>query len=73
LWRIPSVVEYWYKDDAGKYADLRIEINYEEEKAVFSQARCTVYDTELDGIEMHGAVPLEGVTEFLQDSQCPDS
>ncbi|MGI0049375.1 MAG: hypothetical protein ACREAW_07525, partial [Nitrososphaera sp.] len=60
-------------DNTDKYADLRIEINYDDGKAIFSQVRCTVYDTELDGIEMHGAVPLEGVAEFLQDSQCPDS
>jgi hypothetical protein len=68
---IPSVVEYSYKTQDQKYADLRVEINYEEGQAVFSQARCTIYDTEQGGIELHGAVPLEGVAAFLQDSQCP--
>jgi hypothetical protein len=72
LWRIPSVVEYWYKDDTGKYADLRIVINYGESKVVSFHTRCRIYDSEEVGIVMHGT-SLEGITEFLQDSHCPNN
>lgn len=70
LWRIPSIVEYWYKDDNGKYADLRIFINYSEGKVGSFHTTCKIYDTEEVGIVMYGT-SLEGITEFLQDSHCP--
>jgi hypothetical protein len=72
LQRISSVVEYWYKADDQKYAELRVTINYHEEKPTFSQVRCSVYGTE-ENITQYGAVPLEGVAKFLQDSQCPET
>lgn len=70
LWRIPSIVEYWYKDDTGRYGDLRISIDYGEGKVLFFHTRCTSYDTEEEGVGMYGT-SLEGIMEFLQDSHCP--
>ena len=72
LSRIPSIVEYWYRErgDGGKYTDLRIEVRFEERSVVFFQLRCLTEGSENNGIEVHGS-SLAGITEFLRNSQCP--
>ncbi len=72
LSRVPSIVEYWYREweDGGKYTDLRIVVHFEERSVTLFQLRCLTEGSENNSIEVHGS-SLQGITEFLQNSQCP--
>ena len=76
--RIPGVVEYWYREGSGRYADLRITLHHESMEPTSMQIRCiiihketnTVLNPETDLVERHGK-RLEDTGIFLQNELCP--